>query len=384
MNTKTIIFAVLSLSILIGCSCAWAQEPETSPAQSMRFPHVGIILTAPEGFTCQGVADKFVVMRADLFEQEKSVLKIFLRAVPAEPDIKAEDLNLAALTQLKSRTEIEAVETLVEPMPMEVAGLRGVAGRVKYNLNGQDLAAVNICFIRDFNGGSGVRIAYLLTVVSDEAAEARLLPTLSEVIKSIRLIPVQHPRSAGIQLLGDPVVDQRFGYSLQVPRGWFVSQTPTGMTMGQADYLAGCKEGILAEIIVRDIKGTPKIANVIDRRIETYSKNESESHSFEVVAQVPAKLSGQEGQLVVLSQRTDEPSTGPVQADASGQDKIVLVHLLAPGLPGEQGPTRLFEINGTFTNVEPKQAAKMLKQIAGGFKIDPRPEPTPIIIPAEK
>ncbi len=384
MITKGAILGVFSLSILIGCSCAWAEAPVVPAAQMMRFPHVGITLTAPAGFTCQSVSDKFVVMRADLYEQGKSVLKIFVRAVLAEPGISADDLNSVALAQLKSRTEIQDVQNLVEPRPMDVAGLGGVAGRVKYNLNGQEYAAVNVCFIRDLNGGSGIRIAYLLTVVSDGANETRLLPTLSEVIKSIRLIPIQHPRSAGIQLLCDPLVDQRFGYSVQVPRGWFASQTPTGMTMGQADYLAGCREGISAEIIARDIPADQEISYVIDRQIETCTQNGSEDQTFEVVAQVPAELSGLSGQLVVLAERADEPTTGPIQANAGELEKKVSVHLFAPSDSGEPGQARLFELTGTFINVEPRQAAKMLQQIADGFKIDPIPEPTAIIIPAEK
>ncbi len=384
MNTKGIISRKLLLSILIGCSCAWAEAPVVPAAQAMRFPHVGITLTAPAGFTCQSVSDKFVVMRADLYEQEKSVLRIFVRAVPAEPGISADDLNSTALTQLKSRTEIEDVQSLVEPRPMDVAGLAGVAGRVKYNLNGQEFAAVNVCFIRDLNGGSGIRIAYLLTVVSDGATEVHLLPTLSKVIKSIRLIPVQHPRSSGIQLLSDPLVDQRFGYSVQIPRGWFVSQTPTGMTMGQADYLSGCRKGISAEIIAREIPAGTKISNVIDQRIETHRQNGFENKTMEVLSQEPAKLSGLEAKRVVLTERADEPTTVPAQANASELDKIVSVHLFAPSQAGESGPTRLFELTGTFINVEPKQAAKMLQQIADGFKIDPIPEPTSIIVPAKK
>ncbi len=384
MNIKVIISGVFLLSILIGCGCAWAEASETPAAQALRFPHVGITLTVPAGFTCQGVSDKFVVMRADLFEQEKAVLKIFVRAVPADPSTKANDLSLAALSQLKSRTEIDAVESLVEPMPMEVAGLPGVAGRVKYNLNGQDFAAVNVCFIRSLNGGTGIRIAYLLTVISQGAAEARMLPVLSEVIKSIRLIPVQHPRSAGIQMLCDPLEDLRFGYSIQVPRGWFVSQSPTGMTMGQADYLSDCTEGVLVEIIARDIPADGEFLLAVDTQIQKYTQNSHQGYGLEVVSREAAELSGLEAQLVTLTERQDAPSTAPAQAEAIEVDKLVSVHLFAQSPTGEPGKTKLYELSGTFINVEPKHAAKMLLQIAAGFKIDPLPESTPIIVPGKK
>ena len=362
-------YACLVALAIASCAAAVGPGPAEGSAEvALQFPHAGVALRIPAGFIARQVRSEFTVAEAVLTEDGQGVVSITLSAWAASAEQTPEEFSQAAFTELKGDLAVRNLEIL-KTTPMEVAGLPGVAERMSYAYRGRDTVAARVYFLRPLKQENR-QIAYVLTVEVLSRCRERLLPVLSGVVKSISLIPVRRPCAVGVGQLGEPIVDEKLGYSMRPPRSWYARRSEVGVSMGQVDYLGGGVQGPTAQIVVARVPGEMTSDVCVDKCIAMCREQaKSEKLSVEVASRGPATLGGVVGCQFVLTEEPAIPATAP--QDAQSPPAIVKVHRIVSLPVGADGKRTVYTLILACGGVDVKAAEALAEQLAGGFEFLP-------------
>jgi len=415
-------FLAMAACVCTMWSATAAAEPTTRCAMAPRreYPHAGIALSVPKGFTPQPVSGPFDVMRAVRMEGDRAVQAVTLSAYCVAAKTPADAFADAMLADLKANLSFRRVQEL-KKTPMQVAGIAGAGRLVSYELRGQKTTAARAYFIRTLKP-TNVPVCYVLTVEAADQSKDDLLPILGEMVKTVALTSPRHPALLPVKTLAAPVKDHKRGFAVRPPAGWFCSPTVLGLQMGQADYLLGGGVVPLVNAMVLPVEAGQTSDVCAKKAVET-AKATAAEHGMvvKVLGEGPAKLGKLDGYQFILRQSAaPTPTTAPATAPDKGKPHgphgakpkaepappaappVLIVQRTACVFPKVKTPAttkpagtkpattkpadgRNYSLVLITQGVEAKVAGAMMDKIAAGFALLPPPKtPAPATKPTTK
>ena len=363
--------AALAVLSMAGHAVSNAETPATSQAAAVsvrEFPHAGIALSVPAGFADRAPSSPSDVMQAVLTEGDRPVKSISLAAIPIGPQDNADTVGEKIVADLRKNLSFRHISEL-RRLPWPIAGQSGAARLLTYSFQGNDYVAIQICFIRDIESPK-LRMAHLLNAEVAVSYRPQLFDIVRQVSDSIRLMPLKPASLLPVGPPGDPLPDNRLGYSFRPPVGWFVRPVQDGMVMGLADYVLGRPSPVL-QIIVQQ---APMLttANECVQKLAMYEKGFAEKNGLtvELGEQSQAAMVGQEAQQLALFEA--DPNSAPGQAP-----EAVTVTFRALCVPGQAGEAaHIYALRLTTPGKDAQAAAGMMDKLAAGFAmLQPSSEP---------
>jgi len=376
--------AVVVLGALVsGRSVSIAAENEMTPL--VTYPHAGVSMALPAGFTTYVVPDSFTVVRAGMLIGTQPIQAVTLRALCL--GLKTTALEFADDTErdLEAMLSVRKFQPSKKSVVIKVAGITGIARVLKYSYDGVPTVAANVFFIREPKG-DGLRICYVLTVEVTAKHEKSLLPPLGKVLKSIKLTPVQSPASIPVRLSERKVNDYRGGFGVRVPEGWYGGAVRGGVLLGQKNYLIGGANSPQIAILSSPTKPDAASQALAKKAVSGYLAATTQPNSgVEVLSHGPAKVSGKDAyQYILKLTYRVAPATQPVATTATSKPadkgktakvgKIEAVRVVCRrDSSGKSVRAYLFAL--TCLESEAKFVSPWLDTLAGGFEYLPLPKP---------
>ncbi len=322
--------------VVLAWSLSAALAQSTAPAK-VRYPHAGVAVAVPEGFTAQRPEETYDVLALDRHDARGQVeLALTLAALPVAPQA-----TLESFAQGVSQQRALAVRNL-QAEPAEettVAGRPARRQRFGYSFRGEPRLAERIVLLAEVEGEPAYRMGYLLTAEGHPAAEAELSAALDALAGSLELFAPEHPGAA--PLAADPVAVGELGFSLRLPAEWKIERAGRSFRAYQVDYrLGGQPYPVLTVTVLA--AGEPALT-AQERSAQAVAGAQAllADQGFEVLAEGPATLGGQEAYRVVSRLA---PESGPLacaQYWAVRTGQAYSVSLCGPILDGEHPTARL-------------------------------------------
>ena len=334
--------------------------------EPVEYPHAGIIVATPVEFEPQALAAPFDVVRAVVMEGNRAVRAVTLSAFPVAPKVKADDFADAKVLELKKNLAIRNLK-LLKKTPIPVAGVSGTARMMSYTFRGAKTVAAQVFFMRNAKSAK-VRICYLLTVVTSEDRQAKLLPVLGAVIKSVKLTTVRHPAIAPGAKLGDPIVAYKLGFAIRRPRGWYGTKSMTGAEMGQVDYLLGGIPMPMAQLWVMrpSAEATTSAACAKKHLGMAQALAADRKQTCEVVSEGPVKL-GSVGAYQFVLKQAPKKGAAPPPRGAAGPKAVIIVQRTACVAPNPGDQPKAYVLILTCQGQDAKPPTQLMETIAGSF-----------------
>ncbi len=305
-------------------------------------------------------------------------------AIPVKPEITAD--MYADMTEAKSRKEPDIYDFVrLKKTSIPAAGLTGTARLIRFTARKTATIAIRAYFIRAIKKPD-LHICYLLTVTAPSSRQKDILGVFATIIKSCKLITIESPSPTEIEGPASLMTDQMRGYSIRVPRGWHIRQTPTGATLTLAitDYTRG---GIIKPVanvnIVPTDEGTDatavgkKFLEMFTRHFET-----KEGLASKRLSEARTKMAGFDAYQAVL-QQTPKPLLIPDPAAQTHKARVVVqrtICALAAAPDQKSLQKNAYVLTVFLDGKDPKAAAAMTEKLAAGFAIL-TPTVKPIIAP---
>jgi hypothetical protein len=362
---------------------AAAGEPQ-GMGKPVEYPHAGISLAAPAGFRYQELAKPFEVVRLVVTEEDRPVQAVTLSAFPVAAKAKPDEYADVKLMELKKNLAIRQLK-LLKKTPISVGGVPGTARMMSYTFRGAKTIAAQVYFIRDVKG-SKARICYLLTVVAPLERQAKLLPMLGALIKSVRLVSVRHPQVALPLALGAPVKDYELGFRIARPRGWYATSRTMGAEMGQVDYLLSGVPLPSIRLLITEATGEATTAQACAKQYLAMARAVAQrrQETCELVSESPAKLGEMPAYEFVLKHVPKRESARPGNPNKAGDPQIT-IQRTACGTREATEPPRVYLLILTWRGKDAKTATAVMAQIAASFSLlgpSSRPATQPATRPA--
>ena len=370
---KPLSWLILALSVVSAALSAAEPPFAPPPPPAQDLPHAGVRLCLPECLTPQWVSGEDEVLRAVLWEAGQPVKSLTLSMVKINDKESVEELA----DRMGQRVEGDLADLVVlKKTPMAVAGIEGSARLLRYRRGGQNLMAARVCFIRQFQEPK-LRVCYVLEVEAAADREAKILPILGQVIKTLTLVPLQHPSAPTEADLGPPCRDTAGGYRIRPPRHWRLTLPPpatrpsdTGIQMAQVDHLLGGQETLSASVILTDVPAAMDAEtyarNAVQAAAKVAAKDEA---SVRLLSQGAAKMGGLAGWQFVIERKGSASASGPP----------VLIAQRTVCEAGEAGRRRSFTLILVCRGQSPQAVTQAIDALAGGFELE-----TPTTQPATK
>jgi hypothetical protein len=347
--------------------------------EAVEFPHAGIALAVPQGHQMQTVSDSIDVMRAEAFQDNQPVQAVTLSAEPvAQVAPTAEMLADARIASQANSLTIRNLQVL-NTATMKVADLDGAARLLSYTLRGEETVAATLYFVREL-AQPKMRMCYILTVVAPASRKSDVLPTLGEVVKTVRLIAMRHPAELPVNQLGPAMRDPQGRCSIRLPLGWYAPPGPGGLSMAQTDYLLGGPPTVSAHVVVEAVDAA-SVQQRMDQCVEAARKAAADRNlQRRLLSRKNAELAGREACQIVFQQ---SPNTQPASAPQTSQaaesatqpgavatpPSVVIVQrsLCLPGAEGKKAEN--FSLVLVAQGAAPEASEAMMDKIAEGFQL---------------
>ena len=312
-----LVSAAILAAFWAGGSVAIGAEDEMQPA--VNYPHAGVSIAVPTGFTTHIVPDSAVVMRGGLMVGRQPVQAVTLSAFCVGPKTTASEFADYSAKVLKSKLSVRKFQAL-KSVSIKVAGITGVARLLKYTYDGVPTTAARVFFVRQIKG-EGVYLCYALIVEVSAKHERKLLPTLDKIIKSIKLTALQSPASIPTRLSQRRLSDYRGGFSVRLPEGWYGESVKGGVSLGQKNYLINGVDSPQVAILSSTVK--PDMSSQAFAKMAvsgSLSAATQPSSGVELLSHGPAKVGDQDAYQYVLKITYEvAPATQPVAATTSAK-----------------------------------------------------------------
>ncbi len=374
---RRIIVSIAILAVIGLRAPSFAQDTGEGMGKARTFPHAGVKIAVPKTFEYRVPTGRFSVIRAVKSSGKNVILGVTLSAFPqGEKKVTADEIADAMTAEMGKSLAIRNLK-LVRKLPMTVCDIKGTARLLSYTFRGKKTTAARVFFIRELKNESE-RICYVLTVEAAEGRKTDQVRTLGNVIKSMKLVPVQHPRELKIESYQPAWTHYKLDFSVQPPQGWFAVETPAGVAMGQVDYLARpvpAPSPAVSVVAVEMEKGTT--CDELARKTRSHYQAEAASadRQCKVVASGKANLSGVEGtQLAMWIGPKDEKTPTTQPADGASYEVVILRIICVPH-PTKDDAVRAYSLVYNATNQPPDAAAAMLQSVAEKFRLTGKSAP---------
>jgi hypothetical protein len=377
---KSIVIVLLALPALAAIA-----QPAPVPTPPMQDPvtceNVGIALAVPKGFQPKPVTKLYDVFYASVDEAGRPVLAVTLAAYPIHQKTSAEEYAEGKMADVARDANIRNLKT-ARKESLKVAGVDGARRFISYTLRGADVVAAQVYFIRDI-ADSPYRICFLLTVVTTADRKAALLPTLDAVTASVSFSPVKEPQvPAEPQLAEQSLRDERLGFEVRTPKGWFVDRSGGGAETGQVNYPQG---GIPLPSVTIAAAEVPAGASnqAASTKNLTYLKSGAVQNQRDTrtVSDAAATLGGLPAWQFVL-QIMEKPNPIPSLGGKKADDMVIVHRTAVVAQPG--GKTVAYTVTITAKAGEQAAAAKLMDVLAASFRIvGPQTQPAQPAKPAK-
>jgi hypothetical protein len=328
-------FIIVLLVCVLGSGAGMVSGADKKMLPVVNYPHAGVSLSIPMGFTTLVVPDSFVVTRAVMTISRKPVQAITLRALVVDAETTARDFADATEEDLKSRLSVRKFQGSKKSVSIKVAGITGVARVLKYTYDGISTSAASVFFIREFKD-SALRICYVLTVEVGGKHEKKLLPTLGTLIKTIKLTTLQAPASIPTRLTERKLSDYKGGFSVCVPEGWYGGAVQGGLSLGQKNYVIGGANSpqvaILSLPVAQDASSQSIARKAVAKYLDASTRPDG---GVKVLSHGPVKVNAQDAYQYIIKLTyevitTTQPATTQPEATTTtsmpaGKDTITRV-----------------------------------------------------------
>jgi len=363
--------------LVVAAGSAAAAEDEAQVAA--RFPHAGIEVVLPAGFRLGTPEQAFGVLHAVPGGAGAPNLSVRVTALPVGADADPASVADEIVSALRQDLDFRDVERR-KAVTATIAGRSGNIGLLSYTCSGRDCTAATATFLRET--ASGGRLCYVLSVEASREDQRHLLPMLSGLLKSVKLIEFACPASLKLGELGDPLADPKLGYSIRVPAGWCVRRRYGGIVFGQSDYRGADGLGFDARVVVEPAAAGATAKGLLEKRTADAAKQGRKT--FDVLSSGEAKLGGLPGWQAVML-----PASAATQAaEEQEQPGLRIVHRTAVASPpAGDGQARsagsgqvAYSLVLVSMGATAERAQAVMDMLASGFTLIPR---TPTTRPTE-
>lgn len=226
---------VVILAALLAAASAQGSEPaKTEKAAPMKLAFAGVKIALPAEFKLVPIESGNMLLRAVKVRGEEPLLLIVLSAYQGAPKT-----TLAEFASSRSPSKdlwVRSFRTL-KSMAVKVAGVDGEVQVQSYRRRGLDTTALGLYFLRPVAGDKG-QVGYVLMVEAEKRNGKLTLPVLMAVMKTIELFDPVSPLAEPLEPLYEPIVSEKWGYSIRPPTWWKVSMSPQedAIKIFQLDY----------------------------------------------------------------------------------------------------------------------------------------------------
>ncbi|HOD82311.1 MAG: hypothetical protein BWX88_01044 [Planctomycetes bacterium ADurb.Bin126] len=342
-----------------------AADAPPAPAPSpVLLTHAGVSLVLPDGFAICCPTGRHEVFRAVQVVAGQPRRTLSLSVVPVNGKVAAPQVAEQAAVQMGQHAQAE----VLKKTPMAVAGIEGAAHLLRYRRDEQPQMAARVFFLREIQE-SKRKVCYVLEVEAQADREADILPVLGQVIKSLKLIPLQHPAAPGADDLSDNTCrDEAGGYALRPPRLWRLTrphsdsrQAHAGVQLGLVDLLENGAEIYSASVMLADVPDKVDAEAYARNAIQAVGKAAAaDQATARLLSQGAAELGGAQGyQFMVERRAKDAPADAPA----------VLIAQRSVCAPGPGVKRRCYTLILVCQGQTPKAAAQTMDTLAAGFSL---------------
>lgn len=371
MRTATRWIATIALTGMCALPAAGQDNNAQTMHKAVSYPHAGVKIAVPEKFEHRIPSDHFTVLRATKRSGKKVILGVTLSAFPqGKKDVTADDIADAMTAEMGKSLAIRNLK-LLKKAPMPVGDIKGTARLLSYTFRGKETTAARVFFMRKLET-SAVKICYVLTVEAAQGRKAELVRTLGNVIRSVKLTPVQHPRDVKIASYQSAWKHYKLDFSVRPPKGWFAVETPAGVAMGQVDYLAQPVPAPSPAVSVVAVDmGKDTTCAELARKTRSHYRSEAASaeRQCKMVASSKAKLAGVEGTQMVLWIGPKGEKTATTQPAEGASYEVVILRIACVPHPKKKDAVRAYTLVYNATNQPPADAATKLEAVAETFEL---------------
>lgn len=334
--------------------------------EPVEHPHAGVALAVPKGYEYRPLTQLYDVANAVVAEDGRPVQAVTLSAFPVARKGAADEFADAKMAELRRNLAIRHLK-LLKKTPMSVGGLKGAARLMSYTFRGAKTLAAQVYCLRELEGAK-TRICYVLTVECSQDRQARLLPTLGAVVKSVRLTTVRHPAVAPQGKLTGTVEHFGQGFSFRRPPGWYAALSEVGAETGQVDYLIGGLPMPSAHLLAATASGDAITAKACAKKCLAIAKAiaAKSKKASEVLSEGPVKLGKLPAYQFVLKQ-TDKKK--PATPGGKMLATMLIVHRVACVVRKADDPPTEYTVVLTAPGADAKAAGDLMEMIASGFAL---------------
>ncbi|MFP4052596.1 MAG: hypothetical protein ACLFV7_01885 [Phycisphaerae bacterium] len=369
--------ALIGIVFTLGLVQAAAGQELSGMQEAQTYPAAGVTIAMPAKFEYHTPADRFTILRATQSSGGKVVLGVTLSAFPQDKNVSVNELADGMTAELEKSLAIRNLK-VIKKTPMPVAELKGTARLLTYTFRGRKTTAARVFFLREVKEPR-LQLCYVLTVEAAEGKQAALVKTLGDVIKSVKLVGLQHPREIAVESFQTAWKDYKNGFSIRPPKGWFAVQTPAGVAMGQVDYLAQPVPipSPSLSVVEMDVEAGTTASDLAGKTKEHYrAQSAKQDLVAKVVSEGEAKLAGVTGSQFVLriAAKSAKTSTRPAKSDPF---EVVIFRLVT--IPAAEGEREVasYALVYTCRNLPTEEAVAMVDKVAGTFKLLKTPKTKP-------
>lgn len=369
--------AIAIVLILSAATVGAAPGEPPQMCEPVTFAHAGVSFSVPKGFAFAGTGGASDVATAILAIKDKPVQTVSLTARLFTGSPTAEAFAGAALKDMRTNRLAVRHLKVLKKTPITVGGVAGVGRRISYTFRGKKSVAAMACFVRPLKG-MDLTLCYMLTVETLPAHEARLLPVLDSVIKTVKLVPPAHPTSLPVETLAEPVASDDGDYTLRRPHGWYVVPNQGTVMVAQCDFLQQSFSSVRAWVAALPLRPGTTAEQYVDGCITkgAHVAGKSPDYVRKLVSRRAAKLAGRKAQqfTVMLSPKpkpaaSSAPATSaPAVRQPEPRSQILVQRVIC--VPGRRPDKDLSYSLFLFHYSTDVQAAKaMIDKIAEGFSL---------------
>ena len=356
---KRIVIATLAMLAGLGATSGVRAAEDIKMGELIEYPHAGIALAVPQEFKFYAPTNPSQIVQAMETEKDTPVRSVVLSAFAAAPGDTAElvaekisrdlsnDLSFSDLNELNRTT-------------MPIAGVTGQARLLSYTFRGHKYFAAQLCFVRDLTSPK-ICMAYVLNVEVQATHQHQLTAIFGAVANLIKPIALQQAATLPVEKLGQPMEDARYGYSVRLPHGWFLTPLKQGIFLAQGDFVLG-KPIPAVQIVVQEVPPLTTGREYAQKYVEMERQDAQNTQlAVKTVSEGVKQLAGLEGYQIVLAESLANPAPGQEGT------KPVTVVLRAACQSVDQNRSKCFGMRLVHYGADPKAAEAMMDKITSGY-----------------
>jgi len=351
---------ILKIATTIMMLAAGAGE-EVRLGRAREYPHAGVSVSLPVGFSAQSISGDFEIVRADRIRGRTATQSVTLSAFPIKKEVTAEAFSKMLLENLRRNLAMRYLKDLGQKTG-KIAGAESLVRELTYKHRGDEIAAMGGVFVR--TSETAGRVAYVLTIEVGKEHHATLDALFEAVAGSVKFMDIKRPLDLEIEKGSVFLKDFKARCALRLPKGWTGRSNQLGLFAGLTDYTQGGIYSPAVQVISLEMeKATPE--QLGERALE---KERKQGSQVKVLEKGPVKIAGKDGFQFVLQRKQPVPESAP---EDYKPPPVIEIRRLFNIESTEEGKQKHFAILLTVHNCPPSKALEIMDKVAKGFSLLP-------------